>query len=481
MTATLAATEPRTEDARPHDDRTDVKLAGDWLDRWLMELDQNELRTYLQLAHYYNTRTYHDSKALSRILPGKEGDKAMERLEKRGLLEVIRKEGKSHYHFPHRDGDGFHRADRARPSLADALAFQERMSEELLALTGQDETPELRESAFKRYPQLREEHELYESAADESAPRWRLWMEVSRLLIREFEQRYGSLREDHGDLFKEVSSKVLRHHLDVIDGVVREILERVQQLFPEVQEQWVIAPEEADFVSLPFVRRLAQRYGIGPEQIFLNTLEALGQQGKVVVSVDEGGFLSGLVLPSDTGLTKSEERVLFLKPEERGQEESDRNQERVRRSRNKYANYLIDRAVSVLADFVAVGRVRGIDVWLERIVELVNEQLTLLPMHDGRALVQLEHVIDRFDAIRQGMKNRATHLSGNGSELGAPALPARRVVTRIDEDDAPARPRTKKAAKPKPKTKPGAAEAKPAPAKAKKTPPKAKKKAKAKR
>jgi hypothetical protein len=453
MTATLAPTEPETS-ARPHDERTDVKLAGDWLDRWLMELDQNELRTYLQLAHYYNTRTYHDSAALSRILPGKEGNKAMERLEKRGLLEVIRKEGKSHYHFPHRDSDGFHRAERARPSLADALAFQERMSEELLALTGQDETPALREGVFRKYPQLREEFELYESAADESAPRWRVWMEVSRLLIREFEQRYGSLREDHGDLFKEVSAKVLRHHLDVIDGVVREILERVDTLFPEVQEQWVIAPEEADFVGLPFVRRLAQRYGIGPEQIFLNTLEALGQQGKVVISVDENGYLSSVVLPSDTGLTKSEERVLFLKPEERGQEESDRNQERVRRSRNKYANYLIDRAVSVLADFVAVGRVRGIDVWLERIVDLVNEQLTLLPMHDGRALVQLEHVIDRFDAIRQGMKNRSSHVSGNGSELGAPALPARRAT---------------------PPKKSSPAEAKAPPAKAKKTPGKTKK------
>ena len=48
--------------------------------------------------------------------------------------------------------------------------------------------------------QLREEFELYESAADEGAPRWRLWMEVSRLLIREFELRYGSLREDHGEM-----------------------------------------------------------------------------------------------------------------------------------------------------------------------------------------------------------------------------------------------------------------------------------------
>lgn len=449
-TATLAKSEQTTlKRAAPRDGRTDVKLGGDWLDRWLMELDQPELRTYLQLAHYYNTRTYHDTQALSRILPGKDGIKALERLERRGLLEVIRKEGQFHYHFPHRDADGYHRAERARPSLSDALAFQERMSEELMALTGQDETPALRERAFKRYPQLREEYELYESAADESAPRWRLWMEVSRLLIREFEQRYGSLREDHGELFKEVSAKVLRHHLDVIDGVVGEILERVQTLFREVHDTWVIAPEEEEFVGLPFVRRQAQRYGVGPEQVLLNTIEALGHQGKVVVSVDEGGHLASMVLPADTGLTKSEERVLFLKPEERQTTDSPRNQERVRRSRNKYANYLIDRAVQVLADFVAVGRVRGIDVWLERIVDLVNEQLSLLPMSDGRAIVQLEHVIDRFDAVRQGHRSRP---ASTPTPLPAPARPA--AVARPARNGAAPRPVRAKASRPKasPKT-----------------------------
>lgn len=457
-TATLA--EPKLDKKRaPRDGRTDVKLGGDWLDRWLMELEQTELRTYLQLAHYYNTRTYHDTEALARILPGKDGLRAMERLEKRGLLEVIRKEGRSHFHFPHRDPEGFHRADRARPSLADALAFQERMTEELMALTGQDETPELREKVFRQYPQLREEYELYESAADEAAPRWRLWMEVSRLLIREFEQRYGSLREDHGELFKEVSAKVLRHHLDVIDGVVREVLERIDTLFPEVQGPWAIAPEEEDFIALPFIRRLAQRYSIGPEQILLNAIEALGQQGKVVLSLDDQGHLSSMILPSDTGLTKSEERVLFLKPEERKQTDSPRNQERVRRARNKYANYLIDRAVSVLADFVAVGRVRGIDLWLERIVDLVNEQLGDLPMSDGRAIVQLEHVIDRFDAVRQGMRHRPAALP---RPAASPARNGKAV-----HDAAPAAKKAAAPAKKKPAAAKRAAPAKrPAPKKA---------------
>lgn len=439
---------------------TDVKLAADWLDRWLMELDLAELRTYLQLAHFYNTRTFHDRESLSWVVSIPDVEQVVERLEKRGLLEVLRKGVQFHYHFPHRDGEGFHRAERVRPSLVDALAFQERMTEELTELTEQDETDELRSRYFARYPQLKGEYELWRQTGDVGLPRWRLWMEVSRHLIRQFEDQYGSLREDHGELFKEVSSKVLRHHLDVVDAVVNEILARVEELFPEVQGEWALVPSEEHFVSLPFVRRLAQRYGIGPEQIFLNTIEELGNQGKVVVGVDEEGFLSDMVLPADTGLTKSEERVLFLRPEERDQEDSDRNQERVRRARNKYANYLIGRAAGVLADFVAARRVRGIDAWLMRIVELVNDALDLLPMADGSRPVLLEHVIDRYDAVRQGVRHPPLPRPGsvlspsrNGGQARKPAVPP------AAPGKAPARsgakPAGKKKAPPAPKKKAG--------------------------
>lgn len=403
-TRSHAAPKPYVDRA-PHDPRTDVKLAGDWLDRWLGVLEEKELRAYLQLAHYCNTRTYHDKGGLARILEDGQPERVLARLERRGLLEVIRKAQQFHYHFPHRDSDGYHRGERARPSLVDALAFQERMTEELTALAGQDETEALREEAFARYPELREEHELYYATADPSAPRWRLWMEVSNLLIRRFEELYGSLREDHGALFKEVSAKVLAHHLELVDGVVAQVLERLERVFPEVQTEWAIAPDREEFVALPFIRRQAQRYGVGPEQILLNVIEALGQSGRVVCSVDETGQLTNMVLPSDTGLTKSEERVLFLTPEERASEDSARNRERVRRARNKYANYLIERACSTLADFVTAGRVPAVDPWLDRIVELVNEALELLPMQfDREHPVKLEHVIDRFDALKLGQR-----------------------------------------------------------------------------
>src|SRR5205085_10726010 len=52
---------------RPRDGRMDVKIAGDWLERWLPELDEIELKSYLEIAHFYNIRTYHDANELQTI------------------------------------------------------------------------------------------------------------------------------------------------------------------------------------------------------------------------------------------------------------------------------------------------------------------------------------------------------------------------------------------------------------------------------
>ena len=291
------------------------------------------------------------------------------------------------------------------------------MTEELCDLTSQDETPALRKKLFAKYPALQEEFDLYENAADPDAPAWRLWMEVSRFLIREFERRFGSLKEDHGQIFKGSAAQVLRHHLDVVDGVTREVVAQVKKIFPEAHGGWVAAPTEKDFVALPIVKRLAQRYNVGPTEIFANTLEALGQQGLTVVETDPTGRFLSLVLPSTTGLTKSEDRVLFLRPEERSTgEDSPRTRERVRRARNKYANHLMQCGVSTLVDFFRADRVGDLDAAIQTITDKVNESLSLLPdgppsamgtgdlPHPGSsevASVKLEHVIDRFDALRK--------------------------------------------------------------------------------
>src|SRR5262249_22730351 len=156
-----------------------------------------------------------------------------------------------------------------------ALAFQRRMTEELVELTEQDETPAFREKVFRKYPDLRGEYELWRTEADPDAPAWRLWMEVSRYLIREFEHRVGSLKEDHGEVFKKSAEAVIQHHLDVVDGVTREIVSKIDRLFPEVEKRWAIAPSEESFVRNVLVKRLASRFGVGPEQIFVNVLESL--------------------------------------------------------------------------------------------------------------------------------------------------------------------------------------------------------------
>ncbi len=83
------------EKLNPRDPRTDVKIAGDCFDRWLTELDEVELKTYLEIAHFYNVKTYHDESELEVIFgKGKRSSarlaEVLGRLEKLGLLEVMR-------------------------------------------------------------------------------------------------------------------------------------------------------------------------------------------------------------------------------------------------------------------------------------------------------------------------------------------------------------------------------------------------------
>src|SRR5438270_3598358 len=163
-------------------------------------------------------------------------------------------------------------------------------------------------------------------------------MEVSRWLIHEFEARFGSLKEDHGEVFKASAAQVLRHHLDVVDGVTKEVVRQVGKIFPQANDRFAVAPSEEDFTRHAIVKRLSSRFNVGATEIFANTLEALAHWGLTVVEVDDEGKFASLILPSTTGLTKSEARVLFLRPEERDSgEDSPRTRERVRRARNKYA------------------------------------------------------------------------------------------------------------------------------------------------
>ncbi len=128
------------------------------------------------------------------------------------------------------------------------------------------------------------------------------------------------------------------------------------------------------------------------------------------METDDAGFFGSLILPSTTGLTKSEARVLFLRPEEReAGEDSPRTRERVRRARNKYANHLIRSGVETLLDFFKEDKVRDLDLSLQTITDKVNDALSLLPtgelgaspQDENETVVMLEHVIDRFDALRK--------------------------------------------------------------------------------
>src|SRR4051812_29451294 len=98
----------------------DVLLGSDWVERWLPELSPTELRLYLHLAREAPTRTYHEPAALGAVLDGAkepEVESQLDALEEKGLIEVVRRRGKHHYHFLCRGKDGLHRSDPVRASI----------------------------------------------------------------------------------------------------------------------------------------------------------------------------------------------------------------------------------------------------------------------------------------------------------------------------------------------------------------------------
>jgi hypothetical protein len=389
---------------------SDVKLAGDWLDIWLTRLDELEMKTYLELAHFYNTRTYHDANELRMIF----GDKSTEvirdtlqSLESFGLIEIIHKEGKFHYHFLHMDAEGFHRAGRVKPSIKEALTFHDQIMEELIEVTSQDETPELRKKYFEKYPALQDEYEFWKKNRDEDTPAWRLWMELSIFLMSQFEERYGILKEEHAEIFKESSVEVLRLHLDIIDRITRDILERKAEIFPAVSDHWVVGIDEGKFIGLPMVQRLAHKYRIGPEQIYLNTLEALQQAGLTLVDLDEDGNLINLFLPTSTGLDPEEERLLYIRCDEFSpdeQRELDETLKKIKKVRQKYVRYLATCGIRAMMNFIKHGKVEDIDFLLELITDRVNDAIDLLrEEREGEETafepISLQYTIDRYNKL----------------------------------------------------------------------------------
>src|SRR5688572_3385629 len=127
---------------------SDVLLGKDWIERWLPELAPAELRLYLVLAREAPTRTYHDV-AVIRAADGGMSEEDLERnldaLERKGLIEVVRRAGKHHYHFLCRGVDGYHRKNAVRPSIKEAIEFHKSMMEELIQVASADESESLRE------------------------------------------------------------------------------------------------------------------------------------------------------------------------------------------------------------------------------------------------------------------------------------------------------------------------------------------------
>lgn len=382
-----------------------VTLADDWVNTWTSKLNGDAIKLYLQLSNYYEQRNNVDMGALEDAY-GPEFkslyDQELGKLNDAGLVEVVEQEGRAFLHLPHRMAKGLHKAEPALPSIKEALEFQRHMNEEILRISSLDDTDEVRNEYFGRFPELREEFTVYEETKDEDSPRWRLWLELSRLLIREFEERFGALKASHNELFKESASQILSHKLDIIDAVTGEVVDNKEKIFREVGENWVVTTTDEDFMKNATVQALAERYDVGPAQIFVNTLEKLTQLGFAIAETNSKGHLVDLFLPTTTGLTKSEERILFLRPEERARGvDSDRNRERARRAANKYANFLMERGCELLHLFVRRDRVKALDELLVSIAMRVNESLDLIPNDYEEEAVTVEHVLEKYNDVRE--------------------------------------------------------------------------------
>lgn len=386
-----------------------VALTESWLQSWLPCLSGEDLKVYVELTQHFADKpagSMHDLETQMGVGAHIRVYQALPRLEHFGLIESMQREQAIHFHFPHRDIDGRHWPDRVLPSIRDALEFQRQITEELLRVSSLDDTDELREEYFQRYPELREEWIVYEETKDQDSPSWRLWLELSRTLIHSFERRFGALKNTHNAIFKESAAQILSHKVSIIDAITEEVFEQREKIFPEIDDElcYIISTSDAEFMAQPLVQSFSERYAVGPAQVFVNTLEYIAQKGYCVAEVNDQQQLVDLLLPSTTGLTKSEARILFLRPEERNQgEDNELNRERVRRATNKYANHLMEHGVSVLKAFEDKGRVKSRDGLIEIIAVRVNESLELVPNHveDDEEPITEDHVIEKYKVLTE--------------------------------------------------------------------------------
>jgi hypothetical protein len=393
----------------------DVHLGAEFVARWAKELDATELRLYVALARLAATRVWHDPAALAAEV-GEPGAADLERrlsaLEKRRLVEVVRRRGALHFHLLCRGKDGIHRAEAVRPSIREAIDFHQAMTSELLAVAAADESEELRERIFSRYPPLRDEWLFHEENREPGSPEWTLWMELSLFLMNRFEEKYGDLKSEHAEVFKEVSAQLLRLKLEMVDGLTKAVLDRRAEIFRQNGGGWIGGVPESAFLTLPLVRELSRKYRVGAEQIYLNAIEALQAEGLCVVELDARGHATDLVLPSTTGLGEEEERLVFLHVEEMTRQEIERFEEtlgRIRAAKEKYARYLLDRGVGTVADLARGDRVEDVDALLQTVVDRVNEALELVSEdgEDPRVAapeVRLEEALALYGGVRRAEK-----------------------------------------------------------------------------
>ena len=167
-------------------------------------------------------------------------------------------------------------------------------------------------------------------------------------------------------------------------------------------------PGMDEFVRSPLVGNVSERYGLGSELLFVSLIEALQQEGYVILSADTDGTIENVLLPATTGLSADDEATLFTGSRACGDDEA--KIEAWLGLRTAYARHLAGRAVETIAEFARRDRVRDIDGLLTQVLDGVNEALDLLEGADedeGPAEVDappftFEEVVEIWDKAKAG-------------------------------------------------------------------------------
>lgn len=398
-----------------------IRLTKKWIEKSLPFLNERELKVYLKLAVHYNVKSkksFPGGQEISRSI-GSEDKKiayrAIKKLEEKGLIEVIKRGSKAgwphnEYRLLHVDEDGYHRAERCQFTLKEALRdYRERISYTTSMPSQKYETEEdFLKAIGRKYPDFPKDWRRIKDSYPTSPknPIEDILYDLIGYLVISHKHKYQDIWENYPHKFHQIMPEWFRTMRDKEEAIKKDLKTNEKRAeeditycthfldrHPEIRKmmksnprsKWKRLlsekyPEAVDIMDFNYgvLRELADKHGTEPRQVYRIFTELTLSKGFVGVIFDIDGYVSDLELPTTTGLSEQEERLLNLPLEneyvkdpitgkkeliERGFTPQERRNyketlERIKAAKEKYVDYIINRATEELADLCFKGYVR---------------------------------------------------------------------------------------------------------------------------